>query len=145
MTRKYRHPTRLGPTQMSPLYSAFIGMHERVQPGYKFAHRYFDRGITIARCWAKGRWDTFADWALAHGFTPGLELDRRNNDRGYSPGNCRFVTHLENSRNRDAAHHAAATKAGIARRTGAKRAQWRARQSASATKRWARFRARKLA
>ena len=28
------------------------------------------------------------------------ELDRRENDEGYNKDNCRWVTHLENSRNR---------------------------------------------
>lgn len=42
----------------------------------------------------------FKDWALAHGYEHGLDIDRRNGRDGYSPGNCQFVTRSQNSRNR---------------------------------------------
>ncbi len=102
--RQYRHPTRTDSRRMNPLYMAFVCMHERCGPDYKFAHRYHDRGIAIDPRWAKDKWDDFADWALANGYRQGLELDRRDNDAGYSPENCRFITHAENTANKDQDH-----------------------------------------
>ena len=31
---------------------------------------------------------------------PGLEIDRKNNNKGYNPKNCRWVTRVENNSNR---------------------------------------------
>ncbi|WP_258286790.1 hypothetical protein, partial [Escherichia ruysiae] len=41
----------------------------------------------------------FIAWALVNGWQPGLQLDRRDNDGPYSPGNCRFVTRSVNRLN----------------------------------------------
>lgn len=58
---------------------------------------YGARGITVCQEWED--YATFRIWALANGYVPSLELDRKNNDEGYSPENCRFVTHMVNNRN----------------------------------------------
>ena len=42
----------------------------------------------------------FKKWALTNGYHEGLQIDRRNNDKGYSPENCRWVTCKDNQRNR---------------------------------------------
>ena len=42
----------------------------------------------------------FIEWGEKNGYHPGLEIDRRNNDREYSPENCRFVTRKVNNRNK---------------------------------------------
>lgn len=111
-------------------------MHERCRPNYRYAHRYFNRGIRVLKCWAKGQWDAFADWAIANGFNSTLELDRINNDGPYAPYNCRFVSHLENSRNRDVAHHREATQKGIANQSPEQRKLGNSRKSQAAIRRW---------
>lgn len=60
--------------------------------------RYGGRGITICEEWHEAK--NFVEWALNNGYKKGLQLDRIDNDKGYSPYNCRFVTPSENSRNR---------------------------------------------
>lgn len=48
-------------------------------------------------------WDDFSDfkaWALGSGYEHGLDIDRIDNNLGYSPDNCRFVSRSENNRNR---------------------------------------------
>ena len=64
--------------------------------GYK---RYGARGITVCQEWIDSP-QAFVDWALANGFSPELQIDRIDNDKGYSPDNCRWVTARENIRNR---------------------------------------------
>ena len=64
--------------------------------GYK---QYGARGIAVCQEWVDSP-QAFVDWALANGFSPELQIDRIDNDKGYSPDNCRWVTARENIRNR---------------------------------------------
>ena len=59
---------------------------------------YQDRGITICDEWLV--FENFRDWALSHGYKEDLQIDRRDNDKGYCPENCRWVTCKENNNNR---------------------------------------------
>lgn len=66
----------------------------KTNPTYRF---YGARGITICP-----EWDDFAvfrDWALSHGYDDTLSIDRIDNDGNYEPGNCRWITREEQSRN----------------------------------------------
>ena len=60
---------------------------------------YRDRAITVCELWQKSPLD-FGDWLFAHGWHKGLQIDRIDNDKGYSPDNCRVVTPKENNNNR---------------------------------------------
>jgi AP2 domain. len=63
---------------------------------------YFDygaRGIAVCYEWRKG-FVAFHDWALANGYGESLTIDRVDNDLGYSPNNCRWVTMLEQGHNK---------------------------------------------
>ena len=57
-------------------------------------HRYRDRGITVCELWQKSPL-AFGDWLFAHGWHRGLQIDRIDNNKGYSPENCRVVTPKE--------------------------------------------------
>ena len=59
---------------------------------------YQDRGITVCDEWLV--FENFRDWALSHGYSDDLEIDRIDNDKGYCPENCRWVTPKENVNNR---------------------------------------------
>ena len=60
---------------------------------------YRDRGITVCEEWRNSP-QAFGDWLIAHGWRKGLQIDRIDNSKGYSPENCRVVTPKENTNNR---------------------------------------------
>lgn len=66
---------------------------------YRYYHRYGGRGIVVCDEW-KNDALAFINWALANGYSDGLQIDRINNDGNYEPSNCRFVTSQENNLNR---------------------------------------------
>ena len=84
------------------LYSVWMDMLVRggVHKGAseKDKHNYQDRGITVCDEWLV--FENFRDWALSHGYKEGLQIDRVDNDKGYCPENCRWVTPKENANNR---------------------------------------------
>ena len=88
----------------SRLYNIWQGMKRRCNdPGRKDEHIYFDRGIKVCKSWWK--YENFRDWALRNGYDSTTEpfectIDRIDNNKGYSPKNCRFVSQKENNRNR---------------------------------------------
>lgn len=85
------------------LYGIWRGMRGRcgLTSGVTDRNRsiYVDRGIRVCEEWAKS-FEPFKRWAEANGYADGLFLDREDNELGYEPGNCRWVTPLESNRNR---------------------------------------------
>jgi hypothetical protein len=57
---------------------------------------YGGRGIKICEEWLKDR-SKFIDWAVNQGYKPGLTIDKKNNNKDYSPDNCQWLTKRENS------------------------------------------------
>lgn len=64
---------------------------------------YGGRGITVCDEWQKD-FQQFYDWAMAHGYADGLLIERKNNDRGYCPENCEWVTKRQQNNNTRANH-----------------------------------------
>lgn len=62
---------------------------------------YGGRGISICEEWVKSP-KSFIIWAENNGWSKGckLQLDRKNNEEGYSPENCAWETPLIQSRNK---------------------------------------------
>jgi hypothetical protein len=83
----------------SKIYNTWRGMRTRCNNPLVQKHLYKDRGISVCENWQKSFID-FKTWALRNGFKEGLQIDRINNDLGYSPDNCRFVTPYQNSINK---------------------------------------------
>lgn len=79
------------------LYITYQGMHGRCErkshPSYI---NYGGRGISVCDKWSgKDGFFNFKKWAINNGWVKGLSLDRIDNEKGYSPDNCRFATRTE--------------------------------------------------
>lgn len=85
-----------------PLYKIHKGMHDRCYLlSCKSYKDYGGRGIKICSEWrAKEGFIEFFKWAVKNGYRKGLEIDRKNNDKGYKPSNCRFVKKKLNLNNK---------------------------------------------
>lgn len=59
---------------------------------------YGARGIRVCREWQESC-KVFIQWAIENGWRPGLQIDRKDNDGDYEPGNCRWVTPSQNRQN----------------------------------------------
>jgi len=81
------------------LYRVYYAMRQRCNnPKDCNYHKYGGRGITLCEEWANS-YDAFMQWALDNGYKEGLQVDRVNNNEGYSPNNCRWVTPKVNGNN----------------------------------------------
>lgn len=85
--------------QNKSLYWAWKSMKQRcLNPKCKAYKNYGDRGINICAEWYE--FEPFYNWAISNGYKTGLDLDRIDNDAGYSPNNCHWVTRRDNLNNR---------------------------------------------
>lgn len=87
MGESYRHTRE---------YAAWANAKYRCRTSTAPAWKHYGgRGITFSPAW-----DDFVSFLLDMGWCPpGHSLDRIDNNRGYEPGNCRWVTTKQQSRN----------------------------------------------
>ena len=84
----------------SKLYHIWDNMITRCyRISYTGYPNYGGRGIIVCEEW-RHSFETFRDWALAHGYRDDLQIDRRDVNGNYCPENCRFVTPKRQARNR---------------------------------------------
>lgn len=89
------HATRIA--GLSATYRAWSNMLQRClnEKNGRYAD-YGGRGITVYIEWQK-----FENFLADMGVKPeGLTLDRIDNDKGYTPSNCRWVTYQQNNLNK---------------------------------------------
>lgn len=88
------------------LYKVLANMWERCYSiNHKFYKDYGGRGIFICPEWNRETIGmgqaavNFITWAESNGYKKGLSIDRVDNDKGYSPDNCRWTTQAVQNRN----------------------------------------------
>lgn len=82
------------------LYNIWIKIKGRCNnPKNEAYENYGGRGIKIFHDWEID-FQSFYDWAIKNGYQDNLSIDRIDNNKGYSPDNCRWATAKIQSRNK---------------------------------------------
>lgn len=90
------------------LHNIYMGMWRRCHnPSHQSYADYGGRGIRLCDEWESDE-SSFIKWAMEQESEKGWHLDRIDNDGGYSPDNCRYVTPTINNRNRRSTLYATA-------------------------------------
>lgn len=96
---KQKNPYGLTEQDYKKLYNAWWNMKNRCtnQKSDHF-YAYGERGITVCSEWENPK--TFIAWAVRNGWNPSLTIERKNVDKGYSPGNCELISKEKQARNK---------------------------------------------
>lgn len=82
------------------LYHIWIAMKARCNNPTAHAYeQYGGREIKVCPEW-NDNYLNFKDWALSHGYNDNLSIDRIDNNKGYEPDNCRWVSPLKQANNK---------------------------------------------
>ena len=81
-----------------PAWAVWHSMKQRcLDPTHEAYHNYGGRGITICTEWLNSFEAFWRD--MGPTYQSGLDLDRIDNNKGYSPDNCHWATRKANNRN----------------------------------------------
>lgn len=92
------------------LHNIWCGMRTRCRPSKNPLRSSYYSGRSISVC---EEWDdfvSFRNWSISNGYRDGLEIDRIDNTRGYSPRNCRWASRVERMRNTSKRRNAKTSK-----------------------------------
>lgn len=100
-----KHKNRVGSLlDFKPYWSSsrlrriFNKMQDRcLNPNNQDYRWYGAKGINICEAWLNNP-KTFEEWALNNGYSDDLTIDRIDSNGDYTPDNCRWIPHKENTR-----------------------------------------------
>lgn len=96
--QKQPQPKKRNPANWSRLHSVWSNMLERcTNPKHQKWYRYGGRGITVCAEWQE--FGAFYE-SMHKTYKRGLQIERVDNNKGYSKENCRWATPLVQGRNR---------------------------------------------
>lgn len=88
------------PVANERLFHIWQGIKTRCfNPNAKEYKDYGGRGITLFSAWIND-YKAFREWAYSNGYSDELTIDRINNNSGYYPENCRWITLTEQQSNK---------------------------------------------
>lgn len=80
------------------IYKEWASMRRRCRPSSNDSKTYYQRGISVCPEW--NDFTAFYNWAISNGYDDSLSIDRRDNNKGYSPDNCRWIPIEEQQSNK---------------------------------------------
>ena len=89
------------------LFYAYHNMKNRCyRESNKMYKHYGERGIDVFNEWIdkENGFEKFAKWSLENGYNENLTIDRKDNNKGYSPDNCRWVNKYVQANNKRNTH-----------------------------------------
>lgn len=82
------------------LHNIWKGIIRRTEnPNDPYYKDYGGRGISICSEW-RNDFECFYNWAMSHGYSENLSIDRSDNNGNYEPTNCSWATAKEQAQNR---------------------------------------------
>lgn len=91
----------------SSKHSAYSIWHGIITRCYLATHpnyqNYGARGITMCKEWRESP-DVFVQWAISTGYKKGMSIERKDNEKGYSPDNCCWIPRGDQNYNKRNTH-----------------------------------------